>query len=136
MDVCKADGTCGISPTSSWRIRPVSAVIDSSVAWDDTSSPDTILYLWCPSTATVETVLPKVQDDYTPSWSSGGCDLTAGPLLADGLGVGAIEADLVSDEILAPFTEVTITEADLRAGTKTTGRIGGFTSITFTFTRQ
>jgi hypothetical protein len=136
MDVCKADGTCGISPTSSWRIRPVSSVIDPAVAWDDNSAPDAILYLWCPSTTANATVLPKVQDDSTPSWPSSGCDLTAGPLLADGLGVGALEADLLSDEVLAPFTEVTITEADLRAGTKTTGRIGGFTSITFTFTRQ
>ena len=113
----------------------MSAVINSSVSWDDFSDPDTELYLWCPETSNTEIIFPVVADDYTPSWS-GGCDLTASELIATGIGLGALEVDSFSDDVLAPYTAISITEADLRAGTKTTGVIGGMTSITFSFTKQ
>ena len=79
--------------------------------------------------------MPKVNDDFFPTWSSGGCTATASEFLADGLGFDAIEIDLSGYELMTPFTVTPITEAHLRAGTKTIGPSGGLDSLTVRFTK-
>lgn len=139
-DVCQLDQTCGIDPASTWEVLPVSAVIapdNLGFAWDTLSDPDTQLGLWCPSSeADVSVVLPTVFDDFTPTWTSGGCLVTAGELLTDGLGFAANERDTLGDEEIAPFTLAPLSAADLRAGTKTVGPSGGLEALRLRFTKQ
>jgi hypothetical protein len=134
-DVCKADQTCGIDPASTWRVRPSSAVI-SSFAWDDLSPPDIELELWCPATATNATaVMPKVSDSYMPSWSSGGCTLTAAQALSAGFAWDAYDVDITAlEEVAARQVEV-LTESELRAGSVTVSN-GGVQSMTVTLIKQ
>ncbi len=134
-DVCKADQTCGIDPASTWRVRPTSAVI-SNVPWDDLSPPDIELELWCPATASNATaVMPKVSDSYLPSWSSGGCTLTAAQALSVGFAWDAYDVDITAlEEVAARQVEV-LTESELRAGSVTVSN-GGVQSMTVTLIKQ
>ena len=141
-DICKADQTCGLDPAATWRLWVSSAVIASSnhgVGWDAFGgAPDPEMALWCPSTATTYSALmPKVDNTFTPSWSGGGCTARAGQFLADGVAFDGLEIDSSSsNEVIAHFTVTPITEADLRAGTKTVGQTDGFNSVTFRFLKQ
>jgi hypothetical protein len=140
-DICKADQTCGIDPASIWEVLPTAAVVAPKNGgggnWDSSSPPDPELGLWCPaSEQNLSAVMPKVSDSFNPTWSSGGCTASASGLLADGVGFDAIDIDsLVSDQITY-FSITTITEADLRAGTKTVGPTEGLDSMTLRLTKQ
>jgi hypothetical protein len=139
-DVCGATQACGIDPASTWEVLPTSAAIapdNNGFAWDSLSDPDAEIGLWCPSNeANVSAVMPKVSNDFNPTWSTGGCLVTASALMADGLGFDALEIDTTSYDVISPFTVVPITEADLRAGTKIVGPSGGLDSMTLRFTKQ
>lgn len=132
-DVCSA-GACALDPTSRWLVRPTTLTVQAG--WDATSPADVELGLWCPaSMSSITAIMPKVDDDNTPSWSSGGCTLTADQLITTGFDFDAIDQDVFDFQQIAARTHVSITEAHLRAGVRT-GSIGTITSITFTLTRQ
>lgn len=139
-DVCRADQTCGIDPTSTWRLRPTAAVIapdNGGFAWDDLSDPDPEVGLWCPSMSQgVSAVMPKQSDTFTPTWASGGCTATAAQFLQDGFGYDVLEIDTFSEETIVPYTVVTLTEAQLRTGTLTLGPRLGLTSMTIRLTKE
>ena len=137
-DLCGATQTCSIDPTSTWLVQPASAVIapdNGGVAWDDFSDPDPELGLWCPSTSTNLTIVPKVSDTFTPSWTSGGCTATAAQLLADGFGFDAVDIDTFGGDTIANFSAAAVSEQDLRAGTITVSH-EAMTSMTVRLTRQ
>jgi hypothetical protein len=143
VDVCKADQTCGIDPASTWQVYVSAAEISASkptgAGWDSFGGPpDTEIGLWCPaSQVPVTAIMPVVDNDYFPVWSGGGCTVSASDLLADGLGFDALDVDGTSaDDEIAPFTMTPITEAQLRAGTKTLTAQSSLDEITFTFIKQ
>jgi hypothetical protein len=121
-------------------VLPISAVVapdNHGTPWDALSDPDTEISLWCPSSeVNVSAVMPMVSDSFMPTWTSGGCTVSAASLLADGLGFDAQEIDAFSNDMMTPFTVAPITEADLRAGLKSIGPAGGLDSMTVQFTRQ
>ena len=105
--------------------------------FDDTSSSDIQMSLWCPATASTAVTMPKVQDDENPVWTSGGCTVTAGALLSGGLAFSAIDVDLTSNDTVTSRTNFLPTEADLRAGSVTPPMsYGGLSSVTLVFTPQ
>jgi hypothetical protein len=104
--------------------------------WDSNSEPDIELGLWCPSTETsVTDVMPKVQDSTTPSWSSGGCTMTANELTTVGFDFDALDIDLTGADVVVGRTRVVAMPAQLQAGS-VSGSVGTISRITFTFTRQ
>ena len=129
--------TCGFDPQSMWQIQPSSARIGGS-SWDLATDPDPYVDLYCPSSETsVTESTPSVTDSSTPTWSSGGCVLTAAQLLSAGFAFAVYDEDgLSADDRIASKTTVTVTAADLMAGTLTRGPMGSLTSITFTFSRM
>ena len=137
-DLCRADQTCGLDPAATWRVMVSAAVVaptNFGSAWDNLTDPDPELGLWCPATAaSYSAVMPKVSDTFTPSWTTGGCTVTAAALLADGLGYDAIDVDTTTADEIAPFTVVPVSEADLRAGTLVVGPNQGLESMTVRFT--
>ena len=140
-DICKADQTCGLDPAATWQLRPSSAMVAATKAngsaWDSLSDPDTRIELYCPESAVnVSAVMATVTDDFNPTWSTGGCTATAAELLAEGFGFEAIENDGLSDDLMTAYTIVPLSEAELRAGTKTLGPAGGLDSMTLVFTKQ
>ncbi len=139
-DVCKADQTCGLDPAGTWRVMPTDAEIAATKAsgagWDLASGPDTAIRLWCPATATsISATMPEVTDDYFPTWTTGGCTTTAAQLLAAGFAFEALEKDGTGDDAITPRTISTVTEAQLRAGTKTLGPVAELDSMTVRFTK-
>lgn len=143
VDICKADQTCGLDPAATWRVyvsaAEISASKPSGAGWDSFGGPpDTEIGLWCPgSNVNLTAIMAVVDDDYFPTWTGGGCTLTAAGLLADGLAFDALDLDGTSaDDEIAPRTVTTITEAQLRAGTKTLSFVGSLDEITFRFVKQ
>jgi len=136
--VCKADQTCGVEPSSVWQVQPVSAVIASNnngSAWDgDGSAPDVAVAMRCPgssssfSTAQVES--------YTPTWTAGSCTATASQLLADPWVFQLFDIDLVSNDTITGPLGYRFLETDLLAGSVTLGPSGGMTSLTVRVTKQ
>jgi hypothetical protein len=140
-DICKADQTCGLDPAATWQLRPSSAMVAATKAngsaWDSFSDPDTRIELYCPESAvSVSAVMATVTDDFNPTWTTGGCTAAATQFLAEGFGFEAIESDGLSDDPMTAHTVVPLTEAELRAGTKTIGPEGGLDSMTLRFTKQ
>jgi hypothetical protein len=141
MDICKADQTCGLDPTATWRARPSAAEIaatkSSGANWDLATGPDTQLGVWCPDTMPrTRDAMPTIDDDYYPTWTTGGCTATAAQFLASGLGFDAVEIDSGGNDPMTSFTITPITEAQLRAGTKTITFAGGLDSLTIRFTKE
>ena len=143
VDVCKADQTCGIDPASTWRVyvsaAEISASKPSGAGWDSFGgAPDTEIGLWCPaSNQSLGAIMPVIDDDYFPVWSGGGCTATAAEFLADGVGFDALDIDGTSaDDEISPFTVAPVTEAQLRAGTKTLTAQSSLDEITFRFVKQ
>lgn len=140
-DICKADQTCGLDPTATWRAMPTTARIAATKAsganWDLASGPDTEIRLWCPATASIiSAVMPEVGDDYSPSWTTGGCTATAAQFLGAGFAFEALEKDGSGDDAITPRTVSTVTEAQLRAGMKLVGPVAELVSMSVRFTKQ
>ena len=135
-DSCLPAGVCDLDPASTWVVQPTVAHVDSTVPWDLTSPPDVEMALWCPATrSNYNGLAAKVQDSYDPTWTSGGCTVTAAQLFADGFAFDAIDIDGTGADTITSFTTVPVTAATLRAGTLT-GSAGGLDSVTFSFTKQ
>ncbi len=135
-DACLADQTCGIDPASRWVVQPTAAHVDPTVAWDSASAPDPEIALWCPATVSSYNGLAvKVDNTYDPTWTTGGCTVTASELFATGFAFDCIDVDGISSDQITAFTTVPVTPATLRAGTLT-GSAGGLDSVTFSFTKQ
>ncbi len=131
-DACVSNGTCDLDPAATWRVR-VSAI--NTTSWDATSSSDIEVRLWCPSSATsVSATMPKVQDNNSPRWTTGGCTLTAGEILAEGIAFDVRDEDVTGYDTVQPRTNVTISASNLRAGSLN-GNTGNLSLITFTFTK-
>ncbi|MBL8940923.1 MAG: hypothetical protein JNM69_40645, partial [Archangium sp.] len=94
--------------------------------------------LYCPSNETsVTSSTPTVTDSSSPSWSSGGCVMTAAELLSLGFAFAVYDEDgATADDRIAAKTTVTVTQSDLMSGTLTRGPMSSLTSITFTFSRM
>ena len=135
-DSCLTNRTCNIDPASSWIVQPTIAHIDPTIAWDATSAPDPEMALWCPSTvSSYNGLAAKVNNSYDPTWTTGGCTVTAAALFTGGFAFDCVDIDSISSDTITSFTTVPVTPATLRAGTLT-GRAGGLDSVTFTFTKQ
>jgi len=135
--ICKTDQTCGVDPDSMWKVQPVSASISTDYDWDALGTkPDPKVELWCPSTSTTPTVTPTVDDDYMPTWSTGGCTATARELLTNGFAIEFFDEDETTDDIIAPKGTLTVTEAQLLAGGNTITNNTTLLKATIHFTRQ
>jgi hypothetical protein len=115
----------------------VAATKPNGSAWDSLSDPDTRIELYCPeSEQNISAVMPTVNDNFNPTWSTGGCIATAAEFLTEGFGFEAVENDGTFDDVMTAYTIVPLTEAELRAGMKTIGPAGGNDSMTLRFTKQ
>lgn len=135
-EACTAQA-CGFDPQSMWLVQPTSARISGN-SWDLATPPDPYVDLYCPATETSPTdSTPSVTDSSNPTWSSGGCVMTAAQLLSAGFAFAVYDEDGVSaDDRIASKTTVMVTAADLMAGTLMRGPMSSLTSITFTFSRM
>lgn len=134
-ELCGGDHACHLDPARTWKVRIGEA--RTSGSYDDTSSSDVEMTVWCPSGSSNSATMPKVQDSEHPVWTSGGCTLTAAELLSSGIDFKAIDVDLTSDDTITPRTPFLPVEAEVQAGSVTpTMTFGGLSSVTFVFTPQ
>lgn len=133
--ICKTSQTCGVDPSSHWRVQPVSATISSSnngSSWDpDSSPPDAYVDTWCPPSATWSPgETPEASDTYSPSWTSGGCVATAAALLAEPWYFQVFDSDLTTDDTITAQDSYQLTEADFVRGYVTFNPVQGLQSMT------
>jgi hypothetical protein len=132
-DSC-AQGTCQVDPSSRWLVRPSS--MDVEPGFDLTSPADVEVGLWCPATeSSVTAIMTKVQDSDSPTWSSGGCTMTAADLLATGFDFDALDIDGTGADVISDRVHVPVSAADLSAGSLT-GSTTYINSVTIVFIKQ
>jgi hypothetical protein len=142
VQVCSADRTCGIDPSSNWKVQPSSAVVkndNNGTPWDADSSPDPKVNLYCPAPASGVTSTTEISSNtFAPSWTSGGCILQAKDLLTSGFAYQVIDDDglLSSGDSITGKTVVSVSNADLIAGKATTPAVDGLVSINIALTKQ
>lgn len=140
--ICRTDQTCGVDPQGMFRVQPVSATITMTdptdgLAWDPSASPpDVRVYLWCPATAAAMTSsTAEVSDTYTPTWTTGGCVMSASQLLMTGFAMQVVDVDTLSDDPITAKGTLKPDEADFVAGSMSVSG-GGLQSMTIQLQRQ
>jgi hypothetical protein len=119
--VCKSDQTCGVDGQLMFKVQPVSATITmkdptTGQDWDSFASPpDPYVLLQCPAGGTLSTV-PEVADTYMPTWSTGGCTMSATALLNQGFDISVYDGDGVGDDPISSKSTVKATEANFVDG--------------------
>jgi hypothetical protein len=132
-DAC-SQGACQLDPNSTWLVR--TSAMEVEPGFDLTSPADVEVGLWCPaSESTVTALMAKVQDSDSPTWSSGGCTMTAADLLSTGFDFDALDIDSTGADVISDRVHVPVTAAHLTAG-RLTGSTTYITSITIVFLKQ
>lgn len=134
-------GNEGLDPTSRWRVQPTQASVKSTnngASWDALNgAPDPKVYLRCPATAASSThSTPEEADTYYPTWSTGGCDMTAGDLQQLGFGFQVVDVDVSSDDPITQWYVVKPNASAFTAGGFSFGDTDGLSSIQFSLSRR
>lgn len=149
--ICTVEQNCGIDPDSIWKVQPTQAIIDplkpDGQSWDDgfgnATKPDPYVLLSCDSSTwngisdyTHQT--PVVDDNFNPTWSSGGCSVKAGVLKQKGFIFRIMDEDLLQDEAISSANLIyALKDMDFAAGSVEIQPndferiVTGFESITF-----
>jgi hypothetical protein len=118
-------GACHVNPSSNWKVKVVGATISQAKQWDGTGDlPDAYFGIdWggC-SVWTLDACSSWQKDTYTPTWNQEMATTSASTLMSPWCAF-VIDGDSLTACML-PFQtigqcNVTVTEADLKAGSKT-----------------
>lgn len=145
MNQACANQTCGLDPQSMWRIHPTMGQVTMKKTngdnWDGFGgAPDPYVNLYCPATAaSITDTSSEASNTLSPTWTDGECVVTAAQLLADGFAFSVYDADGFfggADDSIIGKTTVTVTMADLMAGSRAHGPGSALVSISFSLTRM
>lgn len=120
-DICTSEQICAVDPASMWIVQPTAAMISTTnngASWDPGGgAPDPFVNLYCPaSAAAITSATPFVSDTFTPTWTTGGCTMSAKDLMAAGVGIEVWDDDNLVNDLIAAKGTIVVTEEDLRAG--------------------
>lgn len=139
--VCSSAQVCAFDGASLWRVQPLSATVknnNNGAAWDaDDSAADPAVELFCPANASDRTATTAtVTDSYSPTWSGEGCVVSAQTLLSGGFAYQVVDQDLVGSDPITTKTNVTVTEANLLAGSAAISASDGLTALSIALQKQ
>ncbi|MSP93465.1 MAG: hypothetical protein EXR79_17020 [Myxococcales bacterium] len=76
-------------------------------------------------------------ESYSPTWSTGGCVVTAAELQEKGIDFRLVDSDVVADDTITPLIHSSVSLVALGLGSLTVAPAsGGCKTIAFDFTEQ
>lgn len=122
-------------------MQPTSASVkptNNGTSWDgDGSGPDPYVSLACPATSTTFTnSTPEVPNNYSPTWSTGGCTMKARDLMQTGFVFQAFDSDISADDPITQAYSSKVVEASFVQNGFTMAAMDGLNSLTFSLQRR